>query len=43
MAELRLDGEAVASGGLFSMGQELVSREALFDPVRGWQLAEDKH
>jgi hypothetical protein len=40
-AELRLDGQLVASGGTFTMGQELTSSEALFDPTRGWNFGED--
>jgi hypothetical protein len=40
-AELRLDGQLVASGGTFTMGQELTSSEALFDPVNGWNFGED--
>ncbi|ETX06664.1 MAG: hypothetical protein ETSY2_15790, partial [Candidatus Entotheonella gemina] len=35
-AELRVDGEVVASGGVFRMGEELVSTLGLYDPVQGW-------
>ena len=40
-AELRLDGQIVANGGTFTMGDELVSNNALFDPARGWDFGED--
>ncbi|MBL0038830.1 MAG: hypothetical protein IPP36_09895, partial [Nitrosomonadales bacterium] len=40
-AELRLDGQIVASGGTFTMGDELVASEGLFDPARGWDFADD--
>lgn len=41
VAELRVAGQVVAIGGPFTMGQELVSTEGTFDPIRGWQFAED--
>ena len=40
-AEFRVDGQVVATGGNFAMGEELVSSEGLFDPVNGWDFAED--
>ena len=40
-AELRLDGQIVANGGTFTMGDELVASEGLFDPARGWDFADD--
>ncbi len=42
-AELRLDGKLVATGGTFTMGEELTSSEGLFDPAAGWDYAEDTH
>jgi transglutaminase-like putative cysteine protease len=36
-AELRIDGEIVASGGPFTMGQELISTMGVYDPLDGWQ------
>jgi hypothetical protein len=40
VAELRVEGQVVASGGSFMMGQELVSTEGVYDPSNGWQFAE---
>lgn len=40
-AEMRVDGQVVSSGGTFTMGQELVSSAAVFDPVDGWTFGED--
>jgi hypothetical protein len=40
-AEFRVDGQLIATGGTFTMGEELVSSEGLFDPVNGWNFAED--
>jgi len=40
-AEMRVDGQVVATGGTFTMGEELVSSAGLFDPVNGWDFAED--
>jgi len=40
-AEFRVDGQVVATGGTFTMGEELVSSAGLFDPVNGWDFAED--
>lgn len=40
-AELRVDGLVVASGGNFTMGQELTSNMGLFDPASGWDFGED--
>jgi len=40
-AELRVDGQLVASGGPFTMGDELVASEGLFDPATGWDYAGD--
>ena len=39
--ELRVDGQLTASGGSFTMGEELISNMALFDPARGWEYGED--
>ncbi len=40
-AEFRVDGQLVASGGNFTMGQELVSSAGVFDPVNGWSFGQD--
>ncbi|MBU1213706.1 MAG: hypothetical protein KKA63_00560, partial [Gammaproteobacteria bacterium] len=40
-AEFRVDGQVVATGGNFTMGDELASSAGLFDPVNGWNFAED--
>ncbi len=40
-AEFRVDGQLVASGGNFTMGEELVSSMGLFDPVNGWSFGQD--
>jgi hypothetical protein len=40
-AELRVDGHIVASAGLFTMGQELVSTQGVYDPFKGWQEEEN--
>lgn len=41
VAELRVEGQVVARGGQFSMGQVLVSTAGLYDPGRGWQEEEN--
>jgi hypothetical protein len=41
VAELRVDGQEVARGGTFTMGQILVSTAGLYDPQRGWQEVEN--
>ena len=38
---MRVDGQIVANGGTFTMGDELVASEGLFDPARGWDFADD--
>jgi hypothetical protein len=40
-AEFRVDGQVVATGGTFTMGQELISSAGLFDPATGWNYGED--
>ncbi|ETW93874.1 MAG: hypothetical protein ETSY1_37320 [Candidatus Entotheonella factor] len=37
VAELRVNGEVVATGGRFTLGQVLASTSALYDPRQGWQ------
>ncbi len=41
IAEMRVDGQLVATGGNFTMGQELVSSMGLLDPVNGWSYGQD--
>ena len=41
VAELRVNGELVASGGPFTMGQELVSTMGLYEPSFGWHEVEN--
>lgn len=41
VAELRVEGQVVARGGSFTMGQVLVSTAGLYDPGRGWQEVEN--
>ena len=41
VAELRVDGQVVARGGRFTMGQVLVSTAGLYDPGRGWHDLEN--
>ncbi len=40
-AEMRVDGQIVASGGNFTMGQELVASAGVYDPVNGWSFGQD--
>ncbi len=39
--ELRVDGAVVATGGTFTMGTELISSLALYEPSEGWNFGED--
>jgi len=41
--EIRVSGQVVATGSPVSMGQELIQSAAIFDPLSGWQSAEDNH
>lgn len=41
MVELRVEGQVVVSAGPFTMGQELVSVQGLYDPLKGWQEDEN--
>ena len=41
--EIRVSGQVVASGPPVAMGQELIQSAAIFDPLSGWQSAEDNH
>jgi transglutaminase-like putative cysteine protease len=41
-AEMRVDGQVVAMGGTFTMGDDLIASEGLYDPGRGgWDFADD--
>jgi hypothetical protein len=40
-SELRVDGQIVATGGVFTMGTSMVSSTGLFDPNTGWNFGED--
>lgn len=40
-AELNLDGQKIASGGNFMLGEELVSSGGMFSPAAGWQFGEN--
>jgi hypothetical protein len=42
-AELRLDGQVVATGGSFTMGSDLVANMGLYDPVNGWAYGNDSN
>ena len=43
-AELRLDGQVIASGGSFKLGSDLSSQGALYDPVsQNWDAGEVAH
>jgi hypothetical protein len=41
IAEVQVDGQVVARGGTFTMGQALVSTTGLYDPSHGWQEVEN--
>ena len=41
VAELRIDGQRVATGGPFLMGQAMVSTQGFYDPLTGWQHIRD--
>ena len=40
-AELNLDGQTIASGGNFMLGEELVSSGGMYSPASGWQFGEN--
>lgn len=40
-AELNLDGQTIASGGNFMLGEELISSGGMYSPASGWQFGEN--
>ncbi|HYU70992.1 MAG TPA: transglutaminase-like domain-containing protein [Burkholderiales bacterium] len=37
--ELRIEGQIVATGPAFTMGDEILQEAAIYDPARGWQAS----
>ncbi len=37
--ELRIEGQIVATGPVFTMGDEILQEAAIYDPARGWQAS----